>query len=112
MGWARLGRIWPGLAFVSWVGPRLGVPRRNASFVGPGLVGEGKGEKEGKKEEKKEKEEGERERERERGKGKREREREKNGGFGFLGFETRIYSVFEFLEEVAFSIVLRRNFNF
>ena len=73
-------------------------------------VGERKKEEERRKKRKGEKMREEEEREREEKKWK-EREEEKIG-FGFLDFETRIYSIFGFSEKVSFLIVLRQNFYF
>ena len=72
-----------------------------------------------KKERKRKEEEKDKKREEEKKKGEgkwrgkiKEKERARIREKWVSGFETRIYSVFDFSKKVAFFIVLRRNFNF
>ena len=114
LGWCtRPGCAFTGWAILVWCWAIVGLAIGLVSGCGGWLEWEKKRKERGEKEKRKG-----RERKR-RGKTMRKKERERRGEkkerkgiLGFSGFETRIYSVFDFSKNVLFLIVLRRNFNF
>ena len=106
----RLGRDWPMLGCIRWPGFDAGSGLAERKQIGREEEKEKRKKKRGKErkgEERKKKERGE-------GKWRGKRERKKMGKWvsALSGFETRIYSIFDFSKKVLFLIVLRRDFNF